>query len=409
MGAGASALPDNVDEATAKAAAGEHWDQDMWDEEAGEDFASGMVVVAREQFLMAAKMKGVEVDGGDAAGANAAAAGGGGDENALLARLKAMTDFEREEEAVHVLEAATKRERVRKVAFDEATKAANMDYSKGFSGSAEDTKKEAEAAKLMRGGDSAEEEDPYLRDACENMDAAARAEVEALGKWMKLMGGSGCYVYIHSLTHEFAANKPPGYVDSSAVDAAEEAAGGLPTVAIGDVNAEIARIITEEKKTPLLLDGSEDRKLATFFSFKGVLVDGTKMALPLRDKARPKPKAFVEELRAAAVKAMKGGSTLCLDLGETEGSKAPLWSTLCKPDGLRKELFIEGGKGLTRNKMAFRKMWKDDEKEHGEAIPRDDFKFVVVSSIAPKAWEKTLCDEAIPSEHVYPVVVLANT
>ena len=105
---------------------------------------------------------------------------------------------------------------------------------------------------------------------------------------------------------------------------------------------------------------------------------------------------------------MKGGDTLCLDLGETEGSKAALWSTLCKPDGLRKELFIEGGKGLTRNKMAYRKMWKDAEKEHGEAIPRDDFKFVVVSAVAPKSWEKDLCEEALPSEHMFPVVVQAG-
>ena len=88
------------------------------------------------------------------------------------------------------------------------------------------------------------------------------------------------------------------------------------------------------------LDASEDRKLATFFSFKGVLVDGTKLALPLRNKARPKPKVFMEELRAKAVQAMKGGQTLALDLGDAEGSKAPFWSTLCKPDGVRKELFI---------------------------------------------------------------------
>ena len=87
-------------------------------------------------------------------------------------------------------------------------------------------------------------------------------------------------------------------IDDGDLKAKEDAAGGLPVVELTDVVGEIKRIIEEEKKTPLLLDDSEDRKLATFFSFKGVLVDGTKLALPLRNKARPKPKAFMEELRA---------------------------------------------------------------------------------------------------------------
>ena len=116
----------------------------------------------------------------------------------------------------------------------------------------------------------------------------------------------------------------------------------------------------------------------------------------------------MEELRAKAVQAMKGGQTLALDLGDAEGSKAPFWSTLCKPDGVRKELFIEGGKGLTRNKMAYTKMWKDEEKEHGSACPRDDFQFVVVTALSPKEYEKELFDDAVPKEHAYPVVVASD-
>ena len=101
---------------------------------------------------------------------------------------------------------------------------------------------------------------------------------------------------------------------------------GLPTVELTEVLGEIQRIILEEKKTPLLLDASEDRKLATFFGFKGVVIDGTRLSLPLRSKDRPKPKAWVEEARRRAVQAMKTGSTLAMDLGLADGSKAPIFA-----------------------------------------------------------------------------------
>ena len=411
MGAGASAIPPSLDEAKAKELAGDHWDAAYFSTHAEEDFATCKAVVTKEQFLEAARAKGLSV-GGEAAGSGGGSASGGGGGGAagsdLLTKWQGTSEEDREEEAKLVLEAALRREAKRKAEADAAAKQANMDYSKGFSGSAEDTKKEKEAAAEMRGGAQAEDEDPRLVELQGGLTAAQKEAVEGLGKWLKLMGGSGCYVYVHSLTHEFAANRPEGFVDDGDLKAKEDAAGGLPVVELTDVVGEIKRIIEEEKKTPLLLDDSEDRKLATFFSFKGVLVDGTKLALPLRNKARPKPKAFMEELRTKAVQAMKGGQTLCLDLGESEGSKAAFWSTLCKPDGVRKELFIEGGKGLTRNKMAYTKMWKDEEKEHGSACPRDDFQFVVVTALSPKEYEKELFDDAVPKEHAYPVVVASD-
>ena len=101
---------------------------------------------------------------------------------------------------------------------------------------------------------------------------------------------------------------------------------------------EIERIVSEEKKTPLLLDASFERKLATFYSYKGVLVDGTKLSLPLRNKQRPKPKEWMEVFRAKAVEAMKRGQTCALDLGECDSSKAPLDKALCKPDSVPKSI-----------------------------------------------------------------------
>ena len=67
--------------------------------------------------------------------------------------------------------------------------------------------------------------------------------------------------------------------------------------------------------------------------------DATGLALGMQNKARPKVKDLLEGLRASAVAAMKKGATLCLDLGEADGGKAPFAPKLCKADGVRLELF----------------------------------------------------------------------
>jgi len=64
-----------------------------------------------------------------------------------------------------------------------------------------------------------------------------------------------------------------------------------------------------------------------------------------------------------------------------------------------------GGKGLTSSKMYYLQMWKSDELENGEAIPRDDFRFVVISQHGPKEYAKELGESALNLENFYPLVV----
>lgn len=341
MGSGCSVLPNEVDEETAKAVSGAQWDLAAFRNAARD--VNGKLCIASSDFVALIRER---------CGAEGAS------------RYLAMSVEELEEEARIVLEAAVAREARRQRPADQS------DYSKSLSGTAEDTAKEREAAELMRGDATAEEDDPLLLRPLV-LTPGEHQELEARGKWLKFMGSAGCFLYIHSLTRELRSTRPEAFVEEKVASKnSRDAYNGLPTVDLTALPAEIERIVSEERKTPLVLDASEDRKVATFYSFKGVLVDGTKLALPVRDKARPKPKAWLEEARAKAVVAMKRGVTLAVDLGEAEGSKAPLVSQWCKADGLRKELFNEAGKSLARNKMALGKMFRDDEKEYGECIVR---------------------------------------
>ena len=154
------------------------------------------------------------------------------------------------------------------------------------------------------------------------------------------------------LTKETVPQRPAGYVDEEVV-IKEDDFNGLPHVELENILSEIDRIMEEEKKTPLLLDKSLERKVATFYSYTGVNVDGTMVNLFLRNRARSKPKDFMETFRSNAVAAMKRGVTLSLDIGECDNSKMPLESTLCKPDSIPKSIFIQGGKQLASNTIYF--------------------------------------------------------
>ena len=54
--------------------------------------------------------------------------------------------------------------------------------------------------------------------------------------------------------------------------------------------------------------------------------------------------------------------------------------------------------------MYYSKMWRDDEKEHGECCPRDGFRFVVISRPAPNEFEKEIGD-ALPLDTMKPIVL----
>ena len=313
---------------------------------------------------------------------------------AVMARAREMTTEEREDHASKVL--------AEFIECDKQTATTTTDYSKSFSGTAKDTQVEKEAAELMRGND--EDDEPKIALSAEQVE-----ELESLGKWMKFLGKAGCYLYVHSMTRALRSVRPEGFVDTDEnVDTATND-DGLRRIDLTEVPAEIARIVAEEKKTPLVLDATDDRKVATFYKYKnGVVLDATALALPMRDKLRPKPKVFIEDARQKAVQALKTGSIFVLDLGDTEGSKAPLYTQWCKSDGLRKEIFHEAGMTLARNKMALNRMYKDDEKEYGEAIVRDGFATILITKLPPDEYEATLSDGCIDLTLCSPFIAVSS-
>lgn len=64
-----------------------------------------------------------------------------------------------------------------------------------------------------------------------------------------------------------------------------------------------------------------------------------------------------------------------------------------------------GGRGLTQSKMYYGKMWKPAELEHGEAIPKPEFKFCVITGIGHKDYKKELSD-ALNLDNFEPLVVV---
>ena len=46
--------------------------------------------------------------------------------------------------------------------------------------------------------------------------------VRAAGTWLKVMGGTGCYLWVHTLTHETVRQRPEDYEEENPVAAAAE-------------------------------------------------------------------------------------------------------------------------------------------------------------------------------------------
>jgi hypothetical protein len=94
-------------------------------------------------------------------------------------------------------------------------------------------------------------------------------------------------------------------------------------------------------------------------------------------------------------------------LGQCSESDANWKSKLCKKDIFPTELFINSGKklldfnGITeRYKLLFR----EEDLEYGEAIAREGFKTIVISSLSPYEYEEKL-QESLPLGYLYPIYV----
>lgn len=201
----------------------------------------------------------------------------------ILYKYSVMSPQERKNYHAAIIESANAREKV--VAKKAAARNKVQDYSQSFGGTAADTKNEKEAAAILRGegGTANEEEDnsylypllskPYIEHSYDQQ------QLRKYGAWGKVMGGTGCFLYLHYLTKEVVSLRPEEYEEevadsaggAGAVEAVRDPANGLPRIDLADLQLEVERIVSEGKKTPLIIDNSKSGAVRAFYTYKGLL------------------------------------------------------------------------------------------------------------------------------------------
>jgi hypothetical protein len=301
-------------------------------------------------------------------------------------------------------------------------KVVESDYSKGFSGTAADTKAEKEFEKMMRegGGDESDIEEytlfpvlapPLLKYREEEM------ALRAAGPWCRVLTSNGCFMYCHSLTRAIVSLRPDDYVDEDikGVLLAEEApvdpANGLFSCHITELPTCLDKLRDQgETKTFLILDGTEDHQTLTFYSMKAMLEDVSSLVIPYATSG-VKRTDVMERCRAKLVGALKSGSTFVLYLGGVTIEHADFKSKLCKKDTMPSEVFQEGGaklfapKSNPRYKLLYRP--QDLDSGSGNAIARESFRFMCVSTLSPFEYEEKL-QESIPLGYMRTIYVHNN-
>lgn len=279
-----------------------------------------------------------------------------------------------------------------------------QDYSQSFGGTADDSKNEKEAAALLRGTNNVEEDlDAVLWKPSTSSKAEQRA-LRSAGKWLKYLSAEGCFMYIHLLTRDVVSVRPEDYQEESSAheptNGDQESGGepidvanGLPRVPASDLPAQIEKIISEEKKTPLIIDRSAGQNARAYFSYKGLLEDVSCLTIPF-GVSGVKREEIMERCRAKLVAAIKTGGTFALYLGEVNIEHADFKTKLCKKDVFPKDTFTHGGLKLLGPDYdpGYKKIFRDADKECGEAVAREGFKVVVISTLDPFQYKDMLKD-----------------
>ena len=174
-------------------------------------------------------------------------------------------------------------------------------------------------------------------------------------------------------------------------------------IEIADLPQEVERIIKELKKTPLLIDVSEGHVVRTFYTYKAQLEDVSPMTVPF-GKSGVKKEEFMERCRKTLVSAMKAGQYFVLYMGGVNIEHADIKNKLCKKDVFPKDVFIKSGEHLINDADKRKLIYRDADLEEGEAIVREGFHTIVVSSLSPFDFQHKL-EDCIPLGYMHPVFV----
>jgi hypothetical protein len=183
---------------------------------------------------------------------------------------------------------------------------------------------------------------------------------------------------------------------------------GVTIVNVKDLPIVIEKIIKEEKKTPFLIDNSNEQITRTFYSYKGKLEDVSQLTIPFA-KSGVRVKDVVERLRKGLVSAIKTGTIFVLYLGDCTYEHADFKKKLCKKDTFPSEVFMQGGaKLLNGDPPKFNAIFREEDMEHGQCICRDGFSFLVISSLSPMEYTKKL-EDSIPLGYMKPLYVVNDS
>lgn len=329
----------------------------------------------------------------------------------ILMKLKR---FESEEEAKKfckqsVIDALAARERSK-------PKLVDSDYSKGFSGSAADTKAEKDFEKMMRdGGEEDEDAFPILKPP-RILYSEQRDALEQAGSWCRELTTSGCYMYCHSLTRNIVSHRPEDYQDDDEAelhtqeggDVEKDPANGLMSCLINDLPKVLEDLEKNgEERTPLLLDATEGSQCLTFYSMKANLEDVSNLVVPYSISG-VKRSDVVEKCRRRLVGAIKSGSSFVLYLGGVHIEHANFKAKLCKKDTFPVEVFQQRGAKLLapKTKPRYKLILREEDMEEGlgDVIARDGFQVLVVSTLSPYEYEERLQD-CIPLGYMLPIYI----
>ena len=331
-----------------------------------------------------------------------------------------------------VLAATTRREVARKKERIELEK--RGDYSKCFSGTADDTKNEAEAAALLKGSVEEEQDEgeyKILTPLHTATPVAALAALEERGTWMKYLNMNNCYGYVHGLTLEVRGNRPDAYIEeeqeqdatnsqTTATQKQNNTSAQLQTIEPRQIKETIDQVEEMSGKTLLLLtDGEHDETLRTYFSMHGVVCDLSPLGRTTKEKRAQKirPKTVLEDCRQSTVKALQNGLTMGIFIGDIDGEDLPIVDKLCKkplggPTVFPAQLFQDSGKGMftkfaagSGSKLHLHRLYREaDQDVSGGCIFKIKFQTIVISNCSAHTYKRQL-KNCFPLENFVIVVV----
>ena len=119
----------------------------------------------------------------------------------------------------------------------------------------------------------------------------------------------------------------------------------------------------------------------------------------------------MEKIRQQAVKAIKAGATLCLNLGDFNGQDSSWTQGLCKRDVFPVEIFEDAGRKLLTpsNDPRCGAMFRSEDKEGGIVTWKEKFRLVVVSALTVTDFKSELwASGALPNDYLKPIYVTSD-